>query len=151
MSHRLFLRGLMAALMLAVVCVCNVAAQQANAPQVSKAAYWSSAEPEAEVFLVEKGYGNFFLTVVSKQDLKVVYHTSINSVEPVEKELTLVGHASEGVRRYEFRHTFTKMTIWMALEFRLDGKSVPILTRTFLNDIYEVVPNEHFHFGAAKP
>lgn len=109
-----------------------------------------SIEPAVEVYLVEKDYGNFRLTVISKKDLKVIYHTSINSYEPVDKELNPVSSTDGSIRSYEFRHTFTKMTIWMALEFTLDGKSIPELTRTFSNDIHSVVPNGYFHYGPVK-
>ena len=128
----------------------RIQGQKEQAPPISKAVYWVNAELSAEVYLVEKDYGNFRLMVVSKHDLKVIYHTSINSIEPVDKELTPV-ISTEGIRSYEFRHTFTKMTIWMALEFTLDGKTIPGLTRAFSNDINEVRPNGYFHFGPKKP
>ena len=128
----------------------RIQGQKEQAPPISKAVYWVSPEPAVEVYLVEKTYGNFLLTVVSKRDLKVTYHTSINSIEPVDKELTPV-ISNEGIRSYEFRHTFTKMTIWMALEFSVDGKTIPGLTRAFSNDINEVRPNGYFHFGPKKP
>ena len=129
----------------------SVQAQKKQTPPISKAVYWMNSEPAVEVYLVEKDYGNFRLTVVSRIDLKVIYHTSVNSIQPVDKELMPVSATTEGVRSYEFRHTFTKMTIWMALEFTLDGKSIPGLTRAFSNDISEVMPNGYFHFGPKQP
>jgi hypothetical protein len=134
----------MTALMIAAVGIGHAAAQQSNTPPVSKAVYWSSAEPRAEIYLVgNEGGGDLRLTVISKRELKVIYHTRINSSEEVEKELTPAGPETEGVRSYEFHHVFSRMTIWMSLEFQLDGKTVPGLTRTFYNDIFSVVPNGH--------
>ena len=124
-------------------------AQKPKAPPISKAVYWASSEPEVEVYLVEKDSGGFKLTVVSKKDLKVTYHTSINSYEPVDKEL-VPSNSGASVRTYEFQHHFSKMTIWMALEFTLDGKSVSGLTRTFFNEISTVVPNGHFNYGTGN-
>jgi hypothetical protein len=39
------------------------------------------------------------------------------------------------------------MTIWMALDFSINGKQVPVLTRTFYDDIFTVAPNGHFNLG----
>jgi len=150
MRQRLLMWGIAIVILVVSTAAGRVQAQQEQAPPTSKAVYWMSPEPAVEVYLVEKDYGNFRLTVVSKKDLKVIYHTSINSIEPVDKELTPV-ISTEGIRSYEFRHTFTKMTIWMALEFTLDGKSIPVLTRAFSNDIHSVMPNGYFHFGPKKP
>jgi hypothetical protein len=150
MGQRLFIWRVVIVILLASVGAYSAQAQKAQAPPISKAAYWMSIEPAVEVYLVEKDYGNFRLTVVSKKDLKVSYHTSINSYEPVDKELIPVSSTDGIIRSYEFRHTFTKMTIWMALEFTLDGKSIPELTRTFSNDIHSVVPNGYFHYGPVK-
>jgi len=150
MLQRLFIWKIAIVIFVASIGAYTAQAQQAQAPPISKAVYWVSIEPAAEVYLVEKDYGNFRLTVVSKKDLKVSYHTSINSLEPVDKDLIPVSSTDAGIRTYEFRHTFTKMTIWMALEFTLDGKSIPGLTRTFSNDIQAVVPNGYFHYGPAK-
>lgn len=151
MRQRLFMWVVAILILVASVGAGRVQAQKEQAPPISKAVYWMSSEPAVEAWLVEKSYGNFRLTVVSKKDLKVIYHTSINSIEPVDKELMPVSSTVDGVRTYEFRHTFTKMTIWMALEFTLDGKSIPELTRAFSNDINEVMPNGYFHFGPKKP
>ena len=150
MLQRLLMWGIATFILFASVEVCGTRAQQSKAPPVSKAVYWASQEPEAEVYLVEKGDGDFRMIVVSKKDLKAMYHTSINSSEPVDKELIPVKPAGVGVRNYEFKHHFSKMTIWMAIEFTLDGKSVSGLTRTFYNDISSVVPNGHFSYGTGK-
>lgn len=149
-STRTLARWLAAALLLLSAGFAPAVAQKQkeDAPPVSRGVYWASAEPEMEVYLFGNyGGGDLRLTVVSKQEPKVTYHTSINSVEPVVKELVPVA-TSPGVWRYDFHHTFSKMTIWMSLDFSVGGKQVPGLTRTFYDDIFTVAPNGHFNFGA---
>ena len=150
MLQRLLMWGITIVILLAPVEVSGIRAQQSKAPPVSKAVYWASQEPEAEVYLVEKGDGDFRMVVVSKKDLKVIYHTSINSSKPVDKELMPVNSGGVGVRIYEFKHHFTRTTIWMAIELMLNGESVSDLTRTFFNDTSTVVPNGHFSYGTVK-
>ena len=119
-------------------------AQKPKGPPIARAVYWANAD--AEVYLLEKGSGGLRLTVVSKKVFTVTYHTRINSIEPVSRILTPMS-SNANVTIYDFEHNFTKMTIWMGLEFSLDGKPAPDLTRTFLNDINEVTPNGYFDFG----
>lgn len=147
MLKRVFIFGVAIASMAVLVGANRVQAQQAGTPPISRAVYWSNAD--AEVYLVQKATGGFRLMVTSQKEFTVTYHTRINSIERVDKELAPITSA-HGTRQYEFSHSFTKMTIWMALEFSADGKSVPELTRTFLNDIEEVVPNGHFDFLRGK-
>ena len=122
-------------------------AQKQDAPPIAKAVYWAS--PEAEVYLLQKNSGGFRLTVVSQKQFQVTYHTRINSIEPVKKVLAPTSSAN-GITTYDFNHSFTKMTIWMALEFSFNGQTVPELTRTFLNDIHDVVANGYFDFLPKK-
>jgi hypothetical protein len=150
MLQRLLVWGIAIVILSASVEICGIRAQQSKAPPVSKAVYWVSQEPEAEVSLVEKGDGDFRMLVVSKKDLKVTYHTSINSSKPVDNELMPVNSGGIGVRIYEFKHHFSRTTIWMAIEFTLNGESVSGLTRTFSNNISTVVPNGIFNYGTVK-
>lgn len=122
-------------------------AQKQNAPPIAEAVYW--ATPDAEVYLLQKNSGGFRLTVVSQKQFQVTYHTRINSIEPVKKVLAPTSSAN-GITTYDFAHSFTKMTIWMALEFSSNGETVPELTRTFLNDIHDVVANGYFDFLPKK-
>src|SRR5687767_10188579 len=111
---------LRATLMLAVaaaglaVLIGSSAAQLPKKPQVSRAVYW--ANPEVQIYLLEKASGGLRLTVISKKQLQVTYYTRINSIEPVVKILTPLS-SNDGVTIYDFNHNFTKMTIWMGLEF----------------------------------
>ncbi len=122
-------------------------AQKQDTPPIAEAVYWSSAD--AEVYLLQKNSGGFRLTVVSPKQFQVTYHTRINSIERVDKILTPTSSAN-GITTYDFEHHFTKMTIWMAIEFSSNGQTVPGLTRTFLNDIHEVVANGYFDFLPKK-
>ena len=122
-------------------------AQKQDTPPIAEAVYWSS--PDAEVYLLQKKSGGFRLTVVSPKQFQVTYHTRINSIERVDKILAPASSAN-GITTYEFEHHFTKMTIWMALEFSSNGQTAPELTRTFLNDIHEVVANGYFDFLPKK-
>lgn len=124
-------------------------AQTTKPADISKGVHWSDAAAGVEVYLFEGNYQPYTLLVVSKRDVKVTYRTSINSVEPVVKELIPVNSVGEVVRYYQFEHYFSKMTIWMALEFKVDGKDVPALTRAFYNDIFTLVPPNQF-FGRPK-
>jgi hypothetical protein len=122
-------------------------AQKQDTPSIAEAVYWSS--PDAEVYLLQKKSGGFRLTVVSPKQFQVTYHTRINSIERVDKTLAPAS-SGNGITTYDFEHHFTKMTIWMALEFSSNGQTVPELTRTFLNDIHEVVANGYFDFLPKK-
>jgi hypothetical protein len=122
-------------------------AQKQDPPPIAEAVYWSS--PDAEVYLLQKKSGGFRLTVVSAKQFQVTYHTRINSMERVDKALAPTSSAN-GITTYDFEHHFTKMTIWMAVEFSSNGQTVPELTRTFLNDIHEVVANGYFDFLPKK-
>lgn len=124
--------------------------QGAKPPDVTKAVHWSDAATGTEIYLAEAGGQGYRLTVVSQREVKVTYRTSINSVEPVVKELAPVETVGSVVRYYQFNHYFSKMTIWMALLFEVDGKSVPSLTRAFYNDIYTLVPSNMFLNGMKK-
>lgn len=135
---------LLVAASLLVTCGSSVYAQKPTAPQVDRAVHWSNVD--ADIYLVQKKSGGFLLTVASKKEFTVTYHTRINSLEPVDKILTPIQSTKE-IKQYIFDHNFTKMTIWMGLEFSIDGQPVPELTRTFLNDIGEVVANGYFPFG----
>ena len=121
--------------------------QQPRKPQIERAVHWANAD--AEIYLLEKNSGGFRLTVVSRKQFQVTYHTRINSLEPVDRVLAPLS-SSEGITTYDFDHHFTKMTIWMALEFSSNGQTVPELTRTFLNDIHDVVANGYFDFRPKK-
>jgi hypothetical protein len=118
----------------------QVFAQEGAKPEVAKGVYWSDAETGTEVYLIPKVGHTFRLTVVSTKEVKVTYHTRINSVEPVIRELAPVASSNRGIRYYEFDHYFSKMTIWMGLEFTIDGKKIPALTRVFYDNIFEVAP-----------
>ncbi len=111
---------------------------------VARTAFWT--DENTEIYLIEKGNGinNFELMVISnRKNLKVFYHTSINSSQDVLKELSPVKTVKDR-KYYEFGHHFSRTTIWMSLEFKLNGKSIETLTRTFYNGIFEVVPNGQF-------
>ena len=118
----------------------QVFAQEGAKPEVAKGVYWSDAETGTEVYLIPKVGHTFRLTVISTKEVEVTYRTRINSVEPVVKELTPVATSVNGIRYYEFEHYFSKMTIWMGLEFMVDGKKAPALTRVFYDNIFEMAP-----------
>lgn len=122
-------------------------AQTQDAPQIARAVYWANGD--TEVYLLQKSSGGFRLTVVSQKQFDITYHTRINSIEPVKRILVPTSSAN-GITTYDFEHHFTKMTIWMALEFSFNGHRTPELTRTFLNDIHDVVANGYFDFLPKK-
>lgn len=124
----------------------QAAAQDAKTPFVLKGVFWFDKDSGTEAYLFPGK--NLRLTVISKKDVKVTYHTKINSIEPVEKELSPAETVGD-VRYFDFEHYFTKMTIWMALEFTVDGRKIPALTRTFYDNIFETVENEKF-FNPSK-
>jgi hypothetical protein len=118
----------------------QILTKETKTPAVSKGVFWSDAASGVEVYLVAKGGQNYRLTVISNKDVKVIYRTSINSTEPVMKELVPVTKTNS-VKYYEFEHYFSKMTIWMSLECTVDGKKVPALDRTFYDNIFEIAPS----------
>lgn len=122
----------------------TVQAQQVDKPSVARTAFWTDGN--TEVYLIEKGSGinNFGLMVISNgKNLKVFYSTSINSSKDVLKELIPVKTVKDR-KYYEFGHHFSRTTIWMAIEFKLNNKQIDALTKTFYDGIFEVVPNEQF-------
>ncbi|HRH41401.1 MAG TPA: hypothetical protein PKY82_07115 [Pyrinomonadaceae bacterium] len=122
----------------------TVHAQQTEKPSVARTAFWTDGN--TEVYLIEKGSGinNFGLMVISnRKNLKVFYRTSINSSKDVLKELIPVKTVNDR-KYYEFGHHFSRTTIWMAIEFKLNNKLIDALTKTFYDGIFEVVPNEKF-------
>lgn len=121
-----------------------IQAQQSEKPSVARTAFW--ADENTEVYLVEKGSGNnnySLMVVSSRKNLKIFYHTSINSSKNVLKELNPIKTIKDR-KYYEFGHHFSRTTIWMALEFKLKGKRIEALTRTFYDGIFEVVSNNQF-------
>lgn len=97
-----------------------------------------------EVYLIPKTAQTFRLTVIYNKDVKVTYHTRINSVEPVVKELVPLAASGATIKYFEFDHYFSKMTIWMGLEFTVDGRKIPALTRVFYDNIFEVAPGNTY-------
>ena len=115
---------------------------QTTAPKTEKSLFWSSDDPAVEVTLIDR-MTNFNLIVVSDRDVRVTYRTEINSMEAVVKELEPV--RTVGTRKYFLvKHSFSRRTIWMALDFKVDGKKTDALTRTFYDGLMQVVPNEQF-------
>jgi hypothetical protein len=123
----------------------QVFAQDPKQP-ITKAVFWTDGT--TDVYLVPKTAQAYRLMVVSNKDVKVTYRTSINSVEPVRKELPSVS-VSGPVRYFEFDHYFSKMTIWMGLEFTVDGKAATGLSRTFYDSIFEIAPG-NMYTGPSK-
>ena len=119
-------------------------AQQSEKPSVAKTAFWTDGK--TEIYLVEKAssINNLGLMIISnRKNLKVFYHTSINSSQDVLKEL-IPNKTVKDRKYYEFSHRFSRTTIWMALEVKLNGKRIDALTKTFYDGIFEVVPNGQF-------
>ncbi len=128
-----------------LIAVSSVQAQKTSGYLTYRSLYWMDEGLATEVYVSEKRgeNGNFSLMVISEKDIKVFYRTSINSIEPVNKELLPVKTA-KNVKYYEINHHFTKMTIWMGLEFKLDNKIIESLTRTFYDNLFDIVPNDDF-------
>jgi hypothetical protein len=134
------MRRLIFPTILSVVFALSVAGQTKQ--PADKGLFWSTDEPRVDVFIIDRMVG-YNLVVISEKDVKVRYRTKINSMQPVEAELTPVKTAGT-VRYFLVKHSFSRRTIWMALDFAVDGKPVPSLTRTFYNGLLELVPNEQF-------
>lgn len=117
--------------------------QETKLPDVAKGVFWSDAASGVEVYLVPKVGNTYRLTVISTKDVKVTYHTSINSIEKVVKELAPVA-STTSVKYYDFDHYFSKMTIWMSLEFTVDGKQIPSLSRAFHDSIFQLAPSNMY-------
>jgi hypothetical protein len=116
--------------------------------EVTKGVFWSDSVSGVEVYLIPTGAQSYRLSVISTKDVAVTYHTSINSMEAVTKELKPA--IAGGVRYYEFQHYFSKMTIWMSLEFTVDGKKTPALTRAFYDNIFQLAPGNMYLGPEAK-
>jgi hypothetical protein len=126
------------------VCFAQSFAQDGIKPVVAQGVYWADAQTGVEVYLIPKAGQTFRLTVISPREVKVTYRTRINSVKPVIKELVPVATSGTGISYYEFDHLFSRMTIWMGLEFTVGGNKVPTLTRVFYNSIFETASSDTF-------
>jgi len=133
---------LLALLFVGVAAVGQAFAQEVKQP-ITKGVFWTDAGTAVDVYLVPKTAQTYRLMVISTKDVKVTYRTSINSVEAVKKELAPVA-VSVSVKYFEFNHYFSKMTIWLGLEFAVDGKSTPALTRTFYDSIFQIAPGNMY-------
>jgi hypothetical protein len=123
----------------------QILTQETKAPGVTRGVFWADADSGVEAYVVPRTGQTYRLTVISTKDVKVTYRTSINSTEPVTKELVPVA-ATPSVKYFEFDHYFSKMTIWMSLEFTVEGKQIPALSRAFYNSIFEIAPG-NMYFG----
>lgn len=109
------------------------ASEPVKPDQTLESAYWTSRDGKIKLFLVRNGSA-YSLFVSGGQGLKVTYHTSRNSSQPVILPLEPV-KGSGCLGEYRFSHTFSRTTIWMALEFTKDGKPLSELKRSFMNGI----------------
>jgi hypothetical protein len=115
---------------------------QGSRPMTERSLFWTSDDPAVEITVIDRRAG-FNLLVISENEVVVTYRTSVNSSQSVVKTLEPV--KSEGCRKYYLvAHSFSKRTIWMALDFKIGSKDVPSLTRTFYNGLLEIVPNDQF-------
>ena len=103
--------------------------------QLSRAVAWTSQGGKTKLFLVQRDYGKFALFVAGGQGLTVTYRTRRNSSRDVVQELKPMMGSVGCLQEYRFSHTFSRTTIWMALEFSRNGKPVPELGRSFMNGI----------------
>lgn len=137
----------LAILFVATIGASVVLAQDPKTPPIVKGVFWADPASEVEVYLIPVGGNSYRLAVVTRHEVKVTYRTSINSIEPVVKELPIASDACKVVKYFVYDHSFTKMTIWVGLDFTVNGKPVPALTRAFYNTIYEPVPPDMFLGG----
>lgn len=103
--------------------------------QTLESAYWTSQDGKTRLFLVRTDYKTYSLFVAGGQGIEVTYRTTINSSQPVAAQLKPVRGGEGCLSEYRFTHTFSRTTIWMALEFARDGKPLPELKRDFMNGI----------------
>lgn len=151
MSGRMLSMSLIAVLTCLIMVVAVRTMQGADAPPaVQKAVHWASTDGKTEVLLIAGEHEKLQLEVISAANLKVSYHTSVNSSRDVDQTLTPLPSVIRNVKRYDVPHRFSRTTIWMRLEFTRNGKPVDELTRTFYNSIEESVPNEQFRRGRGK-
>ena len=112
------------------------------APPIDTAIHWAGGA--TNVFLLQEPSNQYRLFVTGGGDLKVFYRTMVNSSTGVRKELLPKEPIQGGLREYEFTHKFSRMTIWMALEFMKGGARDVELTRVFSNGIGNVVSGEEY-------
>lgn len=120
-------------------------AKQTDKSITCKSLFWADEKLGVEVLLIEKQgeKPDYSLLVVSDKEVKVIYRTAVNSIKPTMKELTPI-KSKNGRSYFNVLHSFSRTTIWMALDFMVEGKKVDSLTRTFYNSMFEIVPNEQF-------
>ncbi len=122
--------------------------QDRAVPETPRSLFWQSADPVVEIVIIDRRLG-FNLIVISEENVVVTYRTSINSSVAVEKKLEPV-RSERGRKYFLVEHSFSRRTIWMALDFEVGGKDVPGLTRTFYDGFLEIVPNDKFRVPKRK-
>ncbi len=142
---------LLAVPVLACLSAPALAADKTNVPLTEKSLHWTDTKVSVSVFLVQRkttppGYANAFsLFVAGGDDLTIVYRSRVNSTIPIVRVLKPKATSSiKGMQEFEFKHGFSKTTIWMAIVFEKDGRRIEQLTRTFYGSMDKVVPNNKF-------
>lgn len=134
-------------LLLAAIVTTFAAIANAQNPTL-KGLHWMSSDPAVEIFLVDR-MTDYNLVVITEKSVKLTYRSSWNSSQDITKVLEPV--KTVGDRRYYLaRHSFSRTTIWMALDFEIGGKEVPELTRTFYDGLLNVVENDKYRLKAPK-
>jgi len=104
---------------------------------------WSDTKGTT-VILMRKTDGSFRLIIVTDVDYEIVYRTERNSSIDVSQKLEPDPSSTKRVKFYDFDHSFSRTTIWMAVVFKKDGKVNNDLTRTFYGSIQKTVSNDDF-------
>jgi len=110
-------------------------AQTPSSTVTEKARHWSAESGLPQLFIIDRGSGDYRLLVIGGERLVVTYRTELNSSVPVARVLEPIDGGAPCIRIYDFRHSFSRSTIWMGLEFSRDGNILRELGRTFYGSL----------------
>ena len=115
--------------------------------KVKNGVKWVNKDNSTQIFLEgTPPYHTETLTVISKDDLKILYHTQRFWHEKIEiKELVPVESSlDKHSRKYIVTHHFSRSSMWIAIEVQRNGKRVNELSRYFHGNIYQTRPNNEY-------
>ena len=114
----------------------NGTAFSPSVPQVTeKARYWSGESGTPQIVIIDRGADTYRVLFIGGEPLDVNYRTEMNSTIPVVRILDQVDAGVPGVQAWDFRHSFSRTTVWMALEFSRNGRVLNELGRTFYDNL----------------
>ena len=102
-----------------------------------EAVYWADETGQTRAVLVKEEPTRYTLILTDGGNYEVFYRTAVNTIKKVRRKCEEEKSESPQVRYFSIRHSFSRTTIWMGLEFVKDGTVDHPPHRTFHGGIRE--------------